>query len=170
MEVRRIVTGHDANGKSVVSRDEMLKPVIRPPGPTVMGCEIWSTDQMPVDNSPASETSQAAGLVKREPKHNNYVRTGGGNCMRIIQWSPGHPRFTHRTETLDYVVILSGEIDLELDGDEVVHLKAGDVVIQRGGMHTWVNKGTAPAVMAAILIDAKPVVVNGKEMRTCFPD
>ena len=90
--------------------------------------------------------------------------------MRIIEWSPGHAKFPHRTETVDYVIILSGEIDLELDDDEVVHLKAGDVVVQRGGMHNWVNKGTVPAVMAAVLVDAMPVVVDGKELRSCFPE
>jgi uncharacterized cupin superfamily protein len=170
MQVRRIVTGHDGNGKSVISRDEILEPVVRPAGPGVVGCEIWSADRMPVDNSPESEASQTAGFVKRQPKHNNYVRTGGGNCMRIIEWSPGHATFPHRTETVDYVVILSGEIDLELDDGEAVHLKAGDVVVQRGGMHNWVNRGAVPAVMAAVLIDATPVVIAGEELRSRFPD
>jgi uncharacterized cupin superfamily protein len=89
--------------------------------------------------------------------------------VRIIEWSPGHSRFTHRTETLDYVVILSGEIDLELDGDEVAHLKAGDVAIQRGGMHTWMNRGSVPAVMLGVLMDATPVEVAGKVMHTHYP-
>ena len=170
MQVRRIVTGHDANGRSVVSRDELLEPVKRPVGWGVVGCEVWSADRMPVDNSREAEAGQAAGLVRRQPKHNNYVRTGGGNCLRIIEWSPGHAPFPHRTETVDYVIILSGEIDLELDEDAVVHLKAGDVVVQRGGMHNWVNRGSVPAVMAAVLIDATPVVVAGREMRTAYPD
>ena len=64
---------------------------------------------------------------------------------------------------------MSGEIDLEFDSGEVVHLRVGDVVVQRGTIHTWVNKGAVPAVTAFILIDAKPVEVNGKEIRTFFP-
>jgi mannose-6-phosphate isomerase-like protein (cupin superfamily) len=64
---------------------------------------------------------------------------------------------------------LSGEIDCELENGEVVHLKPGDVMIQRGTIHTWVNRGSVPAVIAFILIDAKPVEVNGNEMRTFFP-
>ena len=68
---------------------------------------------------------------------------------RITEFAPGHGRFPHRTETVDYAILLSGEIDLELDSDEVVHLKPGDVVVQRGTMHTWINKGTVPAVFAS---------------------
>ncbi|MBV9065229.1 MAG: cupin domain-containing protein [Methylobacteriaceae bacterium] len=170
MQVRRVITGHDATGKSVISKDEIIQAIKRPVAHGVMGCEIWSSDRMPVDNSPAAEASQAAGFVKREPKNNNYVRTGGGNCMRIIEWSPGHASFAHRTETVDYIVILSGEIDLDLDEGETVHLKTGDVLIQRGGMHNWVNRGTEPAVMAAILIDATPVEVGGRVLRTEYPD
>jgi uncharacterized cupin superfamily protein len=98
-----------------------------------------------------------------------YVGTGGGTLLRIDEWAPGAARFTHRTETLDYIIMLSGEIDLELDSGEVAHLKSGDVLLNRGMIHTWVNKGSVPAVMAVIMIDAKPVEVNGKVLGTVFP-
>jgi hypothetical protein len=62
--------------------------------------------------------------------------------------------------------MLSGEIDLELDSGEVIHAKSGDVVLNRGGLHTWVDKGSVPARMAVVLVDAKRVEVNGKELRT----
>jgi hypothetical protein len=97
------------------------------------------------------------------------VGDGGGTTFRINEFGPGCVRFTHRTESLDYVIQLSGELDCELEGGEVVHLKPGDVMIQRGLLHTWVNKGSVPGVVAFIMIDAKPVEVNGKEMRTVFP-
>jgi uncharacterized cupin superfamily protein len=171
MQVRRVVTGHDETGKSIIKTDELLTAVSRGIGDKVAGCEVWSTNRMPVDNSALAETAQRAGFVRRDvDPHNNYVRTGGGTLIRIIEWSPGHPKFTHRTETTDYIIILSGEIDLQCDADEVVHLKAGDVLVQRGGMHTWLNKGTVPAVMAAVLIDATPVEVGGKVLHTHFPD
>jgi hypothetical protein len=64
---------------------------------------------------------------------------------------------------------LSGEADCELESGEVVHLKPGDVLIQRGGLHTWVNNGSVPAVTAAVMVDAKPVEVDGKELRTVYP-
>ena len=165
LAVRRIVTGHDANGKAVVASDERLTAVSRRIGANVTGCEIWSTDAMPVDNSTAADAAQRAGFVKRY----NYVGTGQGTVIRITEWAPGHARFTHRTETVDYAILLSGEIDLELENDEVVHLKPGDVVVQRGTTHTWVNRGSVPAVTAFILIDANPAEVNGEMLRTLFP-
>ena len=164
MKVRRIVTGHNASGKAIVKTDEQVTAVPRVEA-GISGCEIWSTDQMPIDNSSAADAAQRAGFVK----HNNYVGNGRGSTFRINEWAPGHARFTHRTETMDYAIVLSGEIDLEFDSGEVIHLKSGDVVVQRGTMHTWVNRGSVPAITAFILIDAKPVEVNGKEMRTVFP-
>src|ERR1700689_4536893 len=164
MNVRRIVTGHNATGKAVIRTDEQIAAVPRI-GAGISGAEIWSTDQMPIDNSPAGYAPQGAGFVK----HTNYVGDGGGTTFRINEWAPGHARFTHRTETVDYAIVLSGEIDCEFDSGEVVHLKAGDVVIQRGTMHAWINKGPAAAVTAFILIDARPVEVNGTEMRTAYP-
>jgi uncharacterized cupin superfamily protein len=164
MKVRRLVTGYNAAGKAVVKTDEQLTAVPRI-GAGIKGCEIWSTDEMPVDNSAAADAAQRAGLVK----HSNFVGNGAGTTFRINEWAPGHARFTHRTETVDYAIVLSGEIDCEFDSGEVVHLKAGDVVIQRGTLHTWINKGPAAAVTAFILIDAKAVEVNGEEMRTVYP-
>src|SRR5215471_20646050 len=73
LEVRRIVTGHDADGKAIVKTDERLQAVSRPGRPHIAGCEIWSTDKMPVDNtSDDAEAAQRAGFVKRY----NYVGTG----------------------------------------------------------------------------------------------
>jgi uncharacterized cupin superfamily protein len=163
--VRRVVTGHDANGKAVVASDERLTAVSRRIGANISGCEMWSTDRMPVDNSAEAAAAQRAGFVKRY----NYVGSGEGTTFRITEWAPGHARFTHRTETVDYAILLSGEIDLELENNEVVHLKPGDVVIQRGTTHTWVNRGSVPAVTAFILIDAKAAEVNGELLRTLFP-
>jgi quercetin dioxygenase-like cupin family protein len=166
LEVRRIVTGHDANGKAIVKTDERLQAVSRLGRPYIAGCEIWSTEKMPVDNaSDEAEAAQRAGFVKRY----NYVGTGQGAVIRITEFQPGAPKFMHRTETLDYALLLSGECDLELDSGEVVHMKPGDLVVQRGTMHAWVNNGPAPAVFAFILIDAEPAKAGGQELRTHFP-
>jgi quercetin dioxygenase-like cupin family protein len=165
LEVRRIVTGHDAHGKAVVKTDERLAAVSRLGRPHIAGCEIWSTDRMPVDNSDVSDAGQRAGFVTRY----NYVGSGEGTVIRITEFAPGAPKFMHRTETVDYALLLSGECDLELDGGEVVRLKPGDVVVQRGTMHAWVNNGTVPCVFAFILIDAEPVTVAGQGLSTHFP-
>ncbi|MBO0737042.1 MAG: cupin domain-containing protein [Alphaproteobacteria bacterium] len=166
LEVRRIVTGHDANGKATVISDERLPAVSRAGRSHIAGCEIWSTDRMPVDNSSNdAEAQQRAGFVKRY----NYVGSGQGTVIRITEFAPGAPKFMHRTETLDYALLLSGECDLELDNGEVVHIKPGDVVVQRGTMHAWVNKGPQPAVFAFVLIDADPAKAAGQDLRTHFP-
>jgi len=164
LRVRRVVTGHDANGKAVVVTDETLTAVPRRIGSDITGCEIWSTDRMPVDNSREADAAQRSGFVVRH----NYVGSGQGTTCRITEFAPGHGRFRHRTETIDYAILLSGEIDLELDDDAVVHLKPGDVVVQRGTIHAWFNKGTVPAVFAFILIDAKPAELNGELLRTVY--
>jgi len=166
LKVRRIVTGHNASGIAVVKSDELVPGVTRGIA-GIVGCELWSTDQMPVDNSAAADAAQRAGFVKH--KIPNYVGTGRGTTFRIDEIAPGAARFTHRTETLDYCIQLSGEVDCELEGGEVVHLKAGDIFINRGGLHTWVNKGSVPSVGAAVMIDAKYVEVDGKELRTVYP-
>ena len=165
LEVRRIVTGHDANGKAIVTTDERLAALPRLNRPHISGCEIWSTDKMPVDNSRDSDAPQRAGFVKRY----NYVGTGQGTVIRFTEFAPVAPKFMHRTETVDYAILLSGECDLEFDSGEIVHMKQGDIVVQRGTMHAWVNNGSAPAVFAFILIDAEPAQVNGEVLRTHYP-
>jgi mannose-6-phosphate isomerase-like protein (cupin superfamily) len=69
----------------------------------------------------------------------------------------------HRTESIDYAVVMSGEIDMEMD-DTTVHLRAGDVLVQRGTIHNWVNRGTEPCVIAFVLAAAKPVQRGGKAL------
>ena len=166
MKVRRVVIGYNADGESVVKTDEQLTAASRGGVAGVFGWEMRSTDQMPIDNSAAADAAQRAGFV---PQNRNYVGTGGGTLLRTDEFDPGAARFTHRTETLDYIIMPSGEIDLELDSGEVVHLKSGDVLLNRGMMHTWVNKGSVPAIMAAAMIDANPVEVNGKVLGAVFP-
>jgi quercetin dioxygenase-like cupin family protein len=79
----------------------------------------------------------------------------------FVEFGPGVAPRNHRTDSIDYAVVMSGEIDMQLD-DTVVHLKAGDVLVQRGTIHNWFNHGTQPCVMAFVLIDARPVEVGGK--------
>jgi quercetin dioxygenase-like cupin family protein len=165
LEIRRIVTGHDHNGKAVVASDEQLLGVSREGRPGLARVEIWSTDHMPVDNSEGAAAAQKRGFVTRY----NYVGSGQGTVIRITEIAPGAPKFMHRTETLDYAILLSGECDLELDSGEIAHLKAGDIVVQRGTMHAWVNNGNAPCVFAFVLIDAAPATIGGEALRTHYP-
>ena len=82
LEVRRIVTGHNEFGMGIVVSDEKLSAVSRGLGANISGCEIWSTNSMPVDNSMEAEASQRAGFVKKY----NYVGSGQGTTVRIVEW------------------------------------------------------------------------------------
>ena len=168
MQVRRVVVANNENGAGVVVSDEQLPAVSRGIGKNVTGSELWSTDAMPVNNNPDADASQRKGYIKVHNDY-NYVGSGQGTAFRITEWGPDHPRFTHRTQTTDYDVVLQGEIDLELDGGEIVHLKTGDVVIMRGCTHTWINRGSEPAVTAFMLIDAAPVEVASGTLEPIFP-
>jgi quercetin dioxygenase-like cupin family protein len=165
LEIRRVITGHDSDGKAIVASDERMTGVSAAARPYISRCEIWSTDKMPVDNSEAAAAAQKKGFVVRH----NYVGSGQGSVVRITEFAPGAPKFMHRTETVDYAILLSGECDLELDDGKMVHLKQGDIVVQRGTMHAWVNNGSVPCVFAFILIDAKPVTVGDLDMFTHYP-
>ena len=86
----------------------------------------------------------------------------GGTILRVVEFSPGVQSRNHRTDSIDYIVVMSGEIDMEMDGT-MVHIKAGDVMVQRGTIHNWINNGKESCILAVILIDAKPVTAaNGK--------
>jgi quercetin dioxygenase-like cupin family protein len=87
-----------------------------------------------------------------------------GSVFRILDFHPGVQQRVHRTDSIDYIVVISGEIDMELESGEEVHLKQGDVMVQRGTVHNWINRGTAPCVMAVILIHAHPVQAGGKTL------
>jgi mannose-6-phosphate isomerase-like protein (cupin superfamily) len=150
VQVRRVVTGHDKNGRAVVKIDEVSKNVTSSrPGQTA--CVVWTTESFPVNNTgDADEGLRQVGTTLKN-----------GTVFRVVEFGPGVAPRNHRTDSIDYAVVLLGEIDMELT-DSVVHLKAGDVLVQRGTIHNWINRGTQPCVMAFILIDAKPVEVDGK--------
>ena len=87
-----------------------------------------------------------------------------GTVFRVVEFAPGVAPRVHRTDSIDYAVVMSGEIDMEMD-ESVVHLKAGDVLVQRGTIHNWVNRSSEPCVIAFVLIDAKPVQIGGNVLR-----
>jgi quercetin dioxygenase-like cupin family protein len=150
--VRRVITGHDASGKAIVTIDEVAKHAFTGrPGAT--GINVWTTEGFPATNDGAED----AGLrtVGTAPPN--------GTIFRVLEFAPGLAPRNHRTDSIDYIVVMSGEIDMELD-DTVVHLEAGDVMVQRGTIHNWVNRGTQPCVLAVILIAAKPVQAGGKTL------
>ena len=150
LRVRRVITGHDENGRAKVLIDEVAKHIVSGrPGAT--SCNIWTTEGFPANND--GEVDHGLRQVA--------TTLPDGTIFRIIEFAPGLAPRNHRTDSIDYIIIISGEIDMELDGT-VVHLKAGDVMVQRGTIHNWINRGTLPCVLAVILIAAKSAEAGGK--------
>lgn len=174
--VRRVVTGHDDAGKAVVLADGEPPVVIRSAVQAGLAFhEIWNTAQMP---QPVE-----AGYDEPTRKHSGTAPPKGGTVIRIVDMppegaegpqfdkeqarelfsavglaenaerhKPGRHPLMHRTESIDYGIVLSGEIVLLLDDSEV-HLKTGDVVVQRGTVHAWTNRTNEICRMAFILTD-----------------
>jgi mannose-6-phosphate isomerase-like protein (cupin superfamily) len=152
LNIRRVVTGHDKNGKAIVEIDE-IGTAKKNPRPGAEYVELWSTQEgFPISND---EFSDPVG---------NKIGTSidKGTVFRVVKFDPGVAPRNHRTDSIDYGIVMSGELDMELDNGVVVHLKAGDVVVQRGTIHNWVNRGKVPCLVAFILIWAKPVTIHGK--------
>jgi mannose-6-phosphate isomerase-like protein (cupin superfamily) len=149
---RRVVTGHDAQGRGKVIIDEIVSHG-QSPRPGAEYGVVWVSEGFPVSNEgDADPSGKKIGTA-----------VPGGTVFRVVRLAPGVAPRNHRTDSIDYAVVMSGEIDMELD-TETVHLRAGDVLVQRGTIHNWVNKGTVPCVIAFALIDAEPVSAGGKTL------
>jgi quercetin dioxygenase-like cupin family protein len=153
---RRVVTGHDEAGKSVFLTDG-APPVIRTAAEGAVFVELWSTDASPAPVAP----------TEPEPTERDLTVPPGpsGTKIRINEIPPGAASPMHRTETIDYGVVLEGEIVLVLDDSETT-LRAGDVVIQRGTDHRWENRSSEPTRVAFILIDG----TFTDDLRALLPD
>jgi quercetin dioxygenase-like cupin family protein len=153
LKVRRVITGHDNSGKAIVKIDEIVHD-LKVGRPGAMVAPIWTTEGFPVNNDGHEDAST------------RQVGTtlAGGTILRVVEFSPGVQARNHRTDSIDYAVIMSGEIDMEMDGT-MTHLKAGDVLVQRGTIHNWINNGTAPCVIVFALIDAKPVTAGSTVLK-----
>jgi quercetin dioxygenase-like cupin family protein len=142
---RRIVTGHDASGKSVVLSDAPT-PKSLDIG-TAAFHEIWITDAMPVPI--AAEEPEATDRPVRVPPPANGV------MVRFTEMAPGAESPMHRTETVDVGIVLEGETWLLLDDGSETRVGPGDSVVQRGTMHQWVNRSDRPVRMVFVLIDGR---------------
>lgn len=174
--IRRVVTGHDDAGNAVVLFDGAgtnVKPI---PEAIVNVTELWVAKSVPADNG--GRTDAAKGEVPLAPP-------SGGAVFRVVEFLPEKERpkgvdqaamaraigadphhvgegnvprhaSMHKTRSIDFAVVISGEIDLLLDKEEV-HLAQGDVLVQRGTNHGWINRTDKPCLVAFVLADAKPV-------------
>ena len=170
-DIRRVVTKLDAAGRAVVMLDERT-PLVRPRGPAYVG-NLWVTETSPPDFSGSADRGKTKiGLmppkggsvfrvVEFPPESDQLAHLGSGNMQEVVGRAgtpakgvpPRHP-LMHRTRTLDYAIIISGEVDMLLDEGEV-HLRAGDVVVQQATNHAWLNRGREPCRIAFILLDSQ---------------
>jgi len=154
LKVRRVVTGHDQNGKAVVQIDEVLSDA----SSRRVGMEsavAWTTQGFPVDNADDSDGSRRSGIG---------TTVKDGTVFRVVEYLPGVTPRIHRTDSIDYGVVVSGELILQLEDGVEVQLNAGDLFVQRGTVHNWVNRSAQPCVAAFAIIQARPVVKNGRQL------
>jgi mannose-6-phosphate isomerase-like protein (cupin superfamily) len=170
--VRRVVVGHDQQGKAVAVFDGPKTPMARSPGGNAV-LNLWITAEAPVDLTGAEDRAERKvgvpppeqGTIFRvvdfppyseqaQVSHAEHEKTLTG--MGIDPTTQGYPRHpnTHRTKSIDYAIVLDGEIDMLMDDSEV-HLKTGDVLVQQGTNHASVNNSGKSCRIAFVLIDAK---------------
>ena len=144
--IRRFVTGHDKRGIAKVIKEGAATNA-KHPSPGTVSTLIWSTDRTPADISIGEEAEDlGARILGTAPPAN-------GTRFAVIDFPPGNQARMHRTETIDYVIVLDGEIEMDMD-QSTVKMKAGDVMVQRGTNHAWANRSDKRARVAFVLIDA----------------
>jgi quercetin dioxygenase-like cupin family protein len=157
--LRRVVTGHDPAGRAVITTDTLLNSTPIPSGDALFTL-VWTTASSPVDNDDATDGgARAVGLTQP-----------GGSVLRVVELLPGGRSAMHRTNSLDYGIVLFGSIELELDDGVVTLIETGDIVIQRGTIHAWRNpSANTPARVAFVLLDATPATVDGAPLPGISP-
>jgi quercetin dioxygenase-like cupin family protein len=150
--LRRVVTGHDARRVAKVLIDAPAANVRRSKsgGRSTL---VWCTDRSPADIPVGENVEDMGARTLGTPPPANGTR------FTVNDIPPGRSGPMHRTDTVDYVIVLSGEVEMRLD-DSSVTLKAGDVVVQRGTNHAWINRGSEPARVAFVLVDARPLGIG----------
>jgi hypothetical protein len=183
--VRRVVTGNDTQGRSYIVSDGESPNAFSSPNVIGFGAaHVWTTPPGPVDNSGESDPATAEAEIPMHPapggtifriadfppdsaytdagKDTLFSEIGGHDARAGATHSQSRHFWFHKTDSIDYAVVLEGEIWLLLDDGEC-HLKAGDVIVQRGTSHSWANRSDKPCRMAFILIGAPPVPVTEPE-------
>jgi len=178
--VRRVLTGHDSEGKSTFIADGLapnIKEMASMPGLALT--DLWETTGAPANND--GHADAASRPVKLEPPKN-------GTILRIVEFPPdsqwrnradgkeafksigaGHAQdrgsadpMMHRTSTVDYIIVLKGEIHAVMEQGETL-LRAGDILVQRGTNHSWSVRGSEPCIVAAVLVNDKPLSLTKKK-------
>lgn len=151
--VQRVVTGHDADGRAVFKSEDVTPTKMIPSGDASF-LLMWTTETVPADNNDETDgRARDAGLTLNQ-----------GSVIRVVDMLPGKQSPMHRTNSIDYGIVMAGEIELELDDGRVTTVREGGIIIQRGTNHLWRNVSDKPCRIAFILIEAPAYLHDGQPL------
>jgi quercetin dioxygenase-like cupin family protein len=155
--VQRVVTGHDAAGRAVFKSEDVTPTKLIPSGDAAF--LVWTTGTVPADNNDETDGRlRDAGLTLNH-----------GSVIRIVDMLPGQQSPMHRTSSIDYGIVLEGEIELELDDGAKRTVRQGGIIVQRGTNHLWRNTTGQVCRIAFILIEAPAYLHNGEPLEEHKP-
>lgn len=149
---RRVVTGHNSKHVAKVVLDSVARNS-KFPRPGIASTLLWCTERSPANIAIGEDVEDMGARIIGTPPPPNGTR------FCVMEFAPGTRSDMHRTETIDYIIMLSGQIDMEMDSS-IATLRPGDVMVQRGTNHAWVNNGAEPARFIVVLIDAAPLGIG----------
>ena len=154
-KIRRVVTGHTQSGTAIFTSDEVFETEVIPSGDAAMSL-IWTAAELPPNlNDDTDGRLREAGVTLK-----------GGSVIRVVDMLPGAQSPFHRSSSIDYGVVLSGEIELELDQGVKKTIGPGSIIVQRGTIHLWRNPSSSDICrIVFVLTEAKPFEVNGKPLQ-----
>jgi quercetin dioxygenase-like cupin family protein len=149
--IRRVVTGHSKEGEAVFVSDNQYETIVIPSGDAAMAT-IWTTSTVPADlNDETDGRERDAGTTLK-----------GGSVIRVVDMLPSASSPMHRTNSIDYGIVLSGKIELELDNQVFTTIESGGIIVQRGTIHKWRNPSSVEICrIVFVLTEAKPFEVDG---------
>lgn len=157
--VRRVVTGHDGSGRAVFLSDDQFPTKTIPSGDAAFAL-VWTTETVPADNNDETDGRlRDAGLTLNK-----------GSVIRVVDMLPGGCSPMHRTNSIDYGIVLQGEVELELDDGAKVTVGENGIIVQRGTIHLWRNVTEKPCRVAFILIEAPAYLHQGQPLSEHKPE
>ena len=157
-KIRRVVTGHTAAGTAIFVSDETFETLVIPTGDAAMAT-FWTTATVPADcNDEIDGRFRDAGTTLK-----------GGSVIRVVDMLPNASSPLHRTNSIDYGIVISGKIELELDNQVFKTVEAGGIIVQRGTIHKWRNPSSDEICrIVFVLTEAKPYEVIGVALEECM--
>lgn len=156
--VQRVVTGHDAAGRAVFRSDDVAPTKLIPSGDASF-LLVWTTETVPADNNDETDGRlREAGLTLNQ-----------GSVIRVVDMLPGKQSPMHRTNSIDYGIVLEGEIELELDDRATRTVRQGGIIVQRGTNHLWRNTSDRACRIAFVLIEAPAYLHQGVPLKEHQP-